>query len=233
MAKKIHESVPKHLGLILDGNRRWAKSKGLPTVEGHRQGAEALKTVALAAFNKGIKYVSVYAFSTENWQRTEDEVGYLMKLLVKAVEKHLQTFDDAGIKIVVLGNRDGLDKSVLAALTRTEAKTQNNDGGTLALCFNYGGTQELVEAVQSIVASGIDAKSIDSKTIAGALYVPEVPDIDLLVRTSGEHRTSGFMLYRAAYAELYFTDTLWPDFDEVALDSALSEYAQRQRRFGK
>lgn len=233
MSEEVKESVPKHLGLILDGNRRWAKTKGLPTLEGHRQGAEAFKTVALAAFDRGVEYVSAYAFSTENWQRTEEEVGYLMKLLLKAVEKHLQTFHDAGIKIVVLGDRDGLEKNVLKALEKTEQKTVNNTRGTLALCFNYGGTQELVQAVKSIIISGVNADEVDAQTIASALYAPEIPDIDLLVRTSGERRTSGFMLYRAAYAELYFTDTLWPDFDEVELDTALQEYAHRHRRFGK
>jgi len=224
--------VPIHLGLILDGNRRWAKAKGLPTLEGHRQGAETFKAIALAAFDRGVQYISAYAFSTENWQRTEEEVGYLMKLLIQAVKKHLKTFDDADIKIVVLGSRNDLDKSVLKALERAEEQTRHNTRGTLALCFNYGGTQELADAVKTVIANGTPMDEVTPLTVQQALYAPEIPDIDLLIRTSGEHRTSGFMLYRAAYAELYFTDTLWPDFTESELDTALKAYARRQRRFG-
>lgn len=226
-------SIPAHVGLILDGNRRWAKSKGLPTLEGHRQGAEAFKTVSLAAFDRGVKYVSAYTFSTENWQRTEEEVGYLMKLLIKAVEKHLKTFHEANIKIVLLGRREGLDKSVLRAIEKTEELTRDNTRGTLALCFNYGGKAELSDAVRAIVESGVSSAEITPELISQYVYAPEVPEIDLLIRTSGECRTSGFMLWRSEYAELYFTDTMWPDFDEEALDVALEDYANRKRRFGK
>ncbi len=230
MAEQI---VPKHLGLILDGNRRWAKAKGLPLLEGHRQGAEVLKSTVLAAFDRGVLFVSAYVFSAENWQRTEEEVGYLMKLVTKAVTKHLSTFNKAGVRVVILGSRDGLDTSVLRALEVAEQTTANNSRGTLALCFNYGGKQEIVDAVKSMLEQNIPAESVDHKIIESFLYHPEVPPVDLLVRTSGEHRTSGFMLYRADYAELYFTETLWPDFDEAQLDAALSEYGRRQRRFGQ
>lgn len=226
-------TIPRHLGLILDGNRRWAKAKGLPTLEGHRQGSETFKNTALAAFDRGVKFVSAFAFSTENWQRTEEEVGYLMKLLLKAVEKHLSTFDKADIRVVVLGRREGLSKDVLKAIEKTESKTANNTRGTLALCFNYGGQEELVDAVKHLVRQGLQPEDISRDVIAGALYHPEVPPIDLLIRTSGENRTSGFMLYRSEYAELYFTDLMWPDFNETELDKALDEYALRTRRFGK
>jgi len=225
--------IPRHLGLILDGNRRWAKNRGLPTLDGHQEGAETLKTVALAAFDRGVEYVSAYAFSTENWKRTEDEVGYLMKLFMKAVELHLDTFHEAGIRIVILGRREGLSGSVLKAFDRTEEKTKGNTRGTLALCVNYGGQEELVDAVKQIVASGTAPAEITKETVLGSLYHPEVPGIDLLVRTSGEHRTSGFMLYRSDYAELYFTDVMWPDFNILELDKALTDYARRKRRFGK
>jgi undecaprenyl diphosphate synthase len=227
------QAVPTHVGLILDGNRRWAKERSLPTLEGHRQGAETFKNVALAAFDRGVKYVSAFAFSTENWQRTEEEVGYLMRLFVKAVEKHLGTFHKANIRIVILGRMNELPDDVRKALEKTEAKTHDNTGGTLALCVNYGGQEELVDTVRKIVASGTPAADIDRDTIQSAVYHPEVPGVDLLIRTSGEHRTSGFMLYRSEYAELYFTDTMWPDFDEIELDKAFSEYALRKRRFGK
>lgn len=226
-------NVPIHLGLILDGNRRWARAKRLPTLEGHRQGAEALKIVALAAFGRGVECVSVYAFSTENWKRTDEEVGYLMTLLLKAIEKHLQTFHAAGIRIVVLGTREGLDQKVLNALNKVEARTADNTKGTLALCLNYGGHQEIVDAMKSLANQGVKAEDITPEVVVSALYHPEVPAIDLLVRTSGEHRTSGFMLYRSDYAELYFTDVLWPDFDEEELDKALQEYSRRKRRFGR
>jgi undecaprenyl diphosphate synthase len=225
--------VPKHLGLILDGNRRWAKEHNLPTLEGHRQGAEAFKTVALAAFDRGIKYVSAYAFSTENWQRTEEEVGYLMRLFVKAVEKHLNTFHKANIRIVILGRLNELPDDVRTALQKTENKTKDNSRGTLAICVNYGGQEELVDAFKKLHAQSVQTGDITKETITAALYHPEVPGIDLLVRTSGERRTSGFMLYRTDYSELYFTDILWPDFNETELDKALSEYTQRRRRFGK
>ena len=226
-------TIPLHLGLILDGNRRWAKEHDLPTLEGHRQGAEAFKTVALAAFDRGVQYVSAFAFSTENWQRTEEEVGYLMRLFVKAVEKHLSTFHKANIRIVILGRMSELPDDVRKALEKTEMKTKDNTRGTLAICVNYGGREELADAVKKIVASGISAAEINRDTIQASLYHPEIPGIDLLIRTSGERRTSGFMLYRSEYVELYFTETMWPDFDEKELDKALEDYAHRKRRFGK
>lgn len=226
-------TIPAHLGLILDGNRRWAKSRGLPTLEGHQQGSEVFREIALAAFDRGVKYLSAYVFSNENWSRTEEEVGYLMKLVMKATEKYLDTFNKADIRIVILGRRDRLDKKVLESIERTEEKTKNNTRGTLALCFNYGGKEELVDAVRKLVAQGVTSREINAEVLAGALYHPEIPPVDFLIRTSGEHRTSGFMLYRANYAELYFTDTYWPDFTTDDLDAALQEYAGRKRRFGK
>ncbi len=224
--------IPKHLGLILDGNRRWAKAKGLPTLEGHKQGSENFKTISLAAFDHGVEYVSAYVFSAENWQRTEEEVRYLMTLLMKAVEKHLKTFHKANIRIVLLGRRDGLSDGVLKSLEKSEALTKDNTRGTLALCFNYGGKDELVDAVRHIIAGGFSPNDVNTELLSGSLYHPEIPEIDLLIRTSGEQRTSGFMLYRADYAELYFTDVLWPDFDETELKHAFNDYASRKRRFG-
>ncbi len=226
-------TVPRHLGLILDGNRRWAEQNGVPTLEGHRQGAEAFREVALAAFDRGIEYVSAYAFSTENWQRTEEEVGYLMRLFIKAVEKHLDTFHKAGVRIVMLGRLDELPNDVHKALEKTELKTRDNTRGTLAICVNYGGKPELVDAVKQLVTTGVAAKDVTSEMLEKVLYHPEVPGVDLLIRTSGEQRTSGYMLFRSDYAELYFTEIMWPDFDESELDKALIEYTSRKRRFGK
>lgn len=225
-------TLPTHLGIILDGNRRWAKAQGLPTLEGHREGAEVFKTIAVHAFDRGVKYLSAYVFSTENWSRTEEEVGYLMKLVIKAFEKYLDTFNEKGIKIMVLGRRAGIKPDVLRAIERTEEKTSANSNGTLALCFNYGGQEEIVDAVSSLISQNIAPKEVTKEKIAGALYGPEIPGIDLLIRTSGEQRTSGFMLYRSDYAELYFSEKLWPDFTNEDLDNALLDYSERQRRFG-
>lgn len=224
--------VPKHIGFILDGNRRWAKAQGLPTLEGHRQGSETFKTIALASFERGIQYVSAYVFSAENWQRTEEEVGYLMQLVVKATESYLNDFNQAGIKIVILGRRDKLPKHVIKSLEKTEAKTANNTRGTLALCLNYGGHEEIVDAVKALIQNGTAADDVSSEKIMKNLYHPEIPELDLIIRTSGEHRLSNFMLFRSAYAELLFVDKCWPDFAAEDLDAALVEFAQRQRRFG-
>lgn len=222
-------TLPVHLGIILDGNRRWAKAKGLPTLEGHRQGSETFKEIALAAFDRGIKYVSAYVFSTENWSRTQEEVRYIMDLAVRVADTQLDEFHQRGIKIVILGSREKLNPKVLKAIDKVEAKTKDNTAGTIALCFNYGGRQEIVEAVKALIAAGEEP---DEENIAGHLYAPEVPDADLIIRTSGEHRISGYMLWRASYSELYFTDKYWPDFSEADLDLALNDYSKRQRRFG-
>ncbi|CAN5635049.1 decaprenyl diphosphate synthase [soil metagenome] len=224
--------VPAHVGIVLDGNRRWAKEKGLSTLEGHRQGSEVFKSLALQMFDRGISFVSAYVFSTENWSRTEEEVGYLMKLVTKAVESYLGDFNDANIRLVVLGSRDKLPVAVISAIDKAEQNTKKNTAGTLALCFNYGGQQEVVEAVKNIVSRKVPAEEITETTIAGALYQPDIPPVDLLIRTSGEQRTSGFMLYRAAYAELLFIKKYWPDMTIADIDVALDDYRCRQRRFG-
>jgi undecaprenyl diphosphate synthase len=233
MTESNKQSLPTHLGLILDGNRRWAKAKGLPTLEGHRQGAEVFREIALATFEKGITYLSAYVFSAENWSRTEGEVDYLMKLVIKATEKYLDTFHKAGIRVIVLGRRDGVSQDVLDAIERTETKTKDNTKGTLALCFNYGGREELVDASRAIAAQGTSPSEITEELLRSHLYHPEIPDIDLLIRTSGEHRSSGFMLYRTAYSELYFIDKHWPDFTVDDLKDALITFSQRERRYGK
>ncbi len=224
--------IPRHVGLILDGNRRWAKAQGLPTLEGHRQGSETFKTIALESFARGVTYVSAYVFSAENWQRTEEEVGYLMQLVVKATERYLKDFNEAGVKIVILGRRDKLPQNVIKSMEKTEAKTAHNMRGTLALCLNYGGSEEIADAIRSIILSGTEAEDVTPELIAKNLYHPEIPEIDLVIRTSGEHRLSNFMLYRAGYAEFLFVDKYWPDFTPDDLDAAFADYASRQRRFG-
>lgn len=213
----------------MDGNRRWAQQQGKPATHGHRQGLEVLKDVTLAAFERGITVVSAFVFSTENWQRTQEEVSYLMSLVGKGIEKHLATFDEAGIKLVMLGDRSGVDKAILQKIDKAVAQTAGNKQGTLGLCFNYGGQAEIAQAAQ---AASQTSGPITAEGLASHLYQPELPAIDLLIRTSGERRLSGFMLWRAAYSELYFSDVLWPDFTPRDLDTALQDYAQRQRRFG-
>lgn len=225
------ETIPKHVGIILDGNRRWAKAQGLPTLDGHRRGMEVFKDVSLAAFDRGVEVVSAYIFSTENWKRAEEEVSYLMGLVVKAVEKHLDTYHEAGIRLVHLGSRQNLNEKVLEAIDRSVEKTKANTRGTLALCFNYGGHQEIVDAVQQLIDRG--ETPVDKETLSQAMYAPDVPPCDLIIRTSGEQRLSGFMLWRSEYAELRFVEKHWPDFTVEDLDAALEDYASRERRVGK
>lgn len=224
-------SAPTHIGLVLDGNRRWAKANGLPTFEGHRRGAEVFKDISFKCFDYGVKYLSAYVFSTENWSRTKEEVAYLMRLLIKAVELHLEEFNKKNIKIVVLGSRQGLDKKIVKLLENIESKTCENKKATLALCFNYGGKQEIVDAVNCLIDRG--ETTLTKDMVSQSVYHPEIPELDLLIRTSGENRTSGFMLWRSDYAELYFCQKLWPDFSEEDLKLALTEYANRERRYGK
>lgn len=232
MTMSNSKNLPEHVGIILDGNRRWAKEQGAPAIEGHRQGMDVLKNVSFHAFDKGIKYLTAYIFSTENWQRAEEEVNYLMDLTVKAVERYLSEFHEHGVRVVVLGRRKGVRKKVMDAITRAEEQTKNNTNGTLALCFNYSGREEVVDALKQIIAEGLTPDQITADVISGSIYNPEIPDVDLIIRTSGERRTSGFMMYRAAYAELLFLDKNWPDFGTADFDKAVADYEARDRRYG-
>lgn len=225
-------AIPRHVGIIMDGNRRWAKQHGLPALKGHAKGQEILRQITHHAFEAGVKYLTVYAFSTENWRRAEEEVGYLMRQVAKALKTYTQEFVDGGVKIIFLGVRDDLPSSVRQAIEQAEAATATSTKSTLSICFNYGGQQEIVDATKTIVAEGIPAKDITPELIAAYLYAPDVPPVDLIIRTSGEQRLSNFMLWRASYSELIFTNTLWPDFTITEFDTMLTTYAQRQRRFG-
>ncbi len=226
------QTVPLHLGLILDGNRRWARAHSLPTLEGHRQGYNNLKDIAKAAINRGISYVSAFIFSTENWNRTPKEVKYIMDLTYKMLTRDVAELNEENIRVVWLGRPERLSRKLLQALKNAEESTKDNTKGTLCVCFNYGGRQELVDATKQLIKSGVTPAEVTMERLAANLYQPTIPPIDLLVRTSGEHRISGFMLYRAAYAELLFTDKFWPDFTDADLDLVLATYAERQRRFG-
>ncbi len=224
--------VPNHVGIIMDGNRRWAKENGLSARQGHAAGQENLRAISKAAFESGVKTVSAYAFSSENWQRTKEEIGHLMKLLVRGVDKYMDEFNSAGVKVIFLGERDNLDDNILKAIEKAEQKTKHNAKGTLAICFNYGGRQELVEAAKKMITNNISSEDVTEDLFASYLYQPQVPAVDLLIRTSGEQRLSNFMLWRVAYSELYFVDKHWPDFTPEDLQKAINEYAHRGRRFG-
>lgn len=224
--------LPRHMGFIMDGNRRWAKAHGVPTLEGHRKGYEVLSPLLPVVQRLGIPYITIYAFSTENWNRAEAEVAGLMKLLLWVAKHELKTFLRQNIRLRIVGAREHVPPDVAKALANAEEKTAHCNGLTMSICFNYGGQQEIADAVKSIVTAGIKADDITPELVAEHLYAPDLPPLDLVVRTSGEQRISGFMLWSAAYAELYFTETLWPDFDEAELMAALHSYAERGRRFG-
>ena len=224
--------TPRHIGFIMDGNRRWAKQRGLPPFKGHEAGVDALERVADACFDMGVKYMSAYTFSTENWSRTQEEVSFLMGLVTKILTKYLKKFHDKGIKIVVIGTRDRLGKKVVEAIDKAEFETKDNMNGTLALCFNYGGRQEIVDACKHIVGSGIDVNTLNVDNLMDHIYKPGIPPCDLIVRASGENRLSGFMLTRSEYAEIIFDKKYWPDLDESDVKLYIAEFNSRSRRFG-
>lgn len=226
------DAIPQHIGYIVDGNRRWAKTHGLPTYEGHLAGYNAILEVALATFDAGVKNVSVYSFSTENWKRSEDEVGKLMSLALRLLTSDVNILEKNNIKLKILGSRKGVSEKILKAMDAAESRTANNDRGTLGVCFNYGGQLEIAEACKKIVQSGVDAEAITPETISEYLYAPEIPALDLVVRTSGEQRISNFMLWRAAYSEFMFLEKTWPDMTKDDVAAILEEYKLRGRRFG-
>ncbi|MEX0932201.1 MAG: polyprenyl diphosphate synthase [Candidatus Saccharimonadales bacterium] len=228
-----HKQVPRHLGLILDGNRRWARENGLPQLEGHRKGYENAKRITEAALERGVEYISVFVFSTENWNRSEEEVKYLMNLLHKVVTSEVDEVHKKDIRVRFLGARDRLSNKILDGIDKAEEKTKNNTKGTVAFCLNYGGQREIVEATQKIIKAGLNPDELTEEKFSEYLYAPEIPPLDMVVRTSGEQRISNFMLWRAAYAEICFIDKHWPAFTEEDLDVVIAEYAKRQRRFGK
>lgn len=221
-----------HIGFILDGNRRWAKERNKPTLQGHQAGYDNLKKVAEACFDRGIKYFSCYVFSTENWRRSQDEVSYLMRLVTRFLSRDAQELHEKNIRLKILGTRNHLDKKIVQAIDDAEQLTAGNTAGTLLACFNYGGQEEIVSAVQQIVSEGMQPENITVDVIKDHLYTAGIPAPDMIVRTSGEMRLSNFLLWDSAYAELSFIDKYWPDFGEADLDQVLADYDQRVRRFG-
>jgi undecaprenyl diphosphate synthase len=220
------------IAIILDGNGRWARSRGLPVADGHREGTRALRRTVEAAIDLGIGALVVYSFSTENWTRPPDEVDSLMEIFGETIERELPELARQGVRVRFFGRRDRAPEALQEQMAELEAETGANDRLDLWIAFDYGGRAELAEAARRLVNAGLRPEEIDEGTFAKALYEPDLPDPDLLIRTSGEQRISNFLLWQLAYAELVFVETLWPDFGAAELEAALAEYASRERRFG-
>lgn len=226
----MENNTPTHLGFIADGNRRWAQSQGLSTLEGHKTGLQKVELVATNCFNAGVQYVTFYLFSNENWSRSAEEVGGLMKLAESRILALAKKVAKNNIRLVLLGSHDRVPQGLLQKIAAAEDLTKSGTKGTLAICFNYGGREEIAEATSKIAQTG---DKITPETISKNLYHPEIPDLDMVIRTSGEERISGFMLWRASYAEFLFLKKYWPEITPKDIDQILTEYASRQRRFGK
>ena len=224
--------LPRHIGIIMDGNGRWARQRHLPRVAGHRAGVRAIRPVMQACHKAGVHILTLYAFSTENWQRPRTEVTALMKLFGETIDREVGELHENGVQIRVLGDRARLSISLQTKVAQAEALTANNTSAILNVAINYGGRDEIVAAIRELATSGVDLSALDEATLSQALYTGGLPDPDLIVRTAGELRISNFLLWQAAYAELYVTDTLWPDFGETAIHDALYDFSCRERRFG-
>ena len=222
--------TPRHVAIVMDGNGRWATRRFLPRVAGHKAGVDCLRRCVRSCAARGVAVLTVFAFSSENWNRPQDEVSGLMELLAMAISREVPQLVKDGVRLRFVGEREGLSASVRQGLEKGELATSANTGLQLNVCFNYGGRWDIAHAARSLVAEG---KPITEANLDAALALSHVPDPDLIIRTGGEQRISNFLLWQAAYSELYFTDTLWPDFDDVSLDQAIAAFARRERRFGK
>ena len=225
----MESRIPSHIAIIMDGNGRWAEKRGLPRTLGHKEGADALRKIITYAGKIGVRYLTVYAFSTENWKRSKDEVEALMFLFKTYLKNEEKNIMKNNVRFLVSGRKEGVNPSLLEAIEKLEDKSKNNTGLTLNIAFNYGGRAEITDAVNFILESGITY--IDEENFSKYLY-NDIPDPELLVRTSGEFRISNFLLWQIAYSEIYITEALWPDFDEKELDKAIESYNERDRRFG-
>ena len=224
--------VPVHVGIIMDGNGRWATQRGLPRLAGHRAGTKNLRLVIRAAAKAGIKHLTFYAFSTENWSRPEDEVGGLMGLLGEFIETETPELHKEGARLLHIGHLEHLEPKLRQKIENAIELTKNNTRIDVILAFSYGGRDEIVNAVKKIVAVGTPAEEIDQQTLSENMFTAGIPDPDLIIRTSGEQRTSNFLSWQSVYSEWAFPEVLWPDFDEAALNQVLEDYAKRDRRFG-
>ena len=225
-------AVPRHLAIVMDGNRRWARQRHLPTIAGHRAGVETIRRTLRAARERGVEYLTLYSFSTENWTRDPDEVTGLMALLEETIRRETKSLIEDEVKLRVIGRLGELSARLQKAIAGAVQATSGGTRGVMTLAFNYGGRAEIVDAVRRIVGDGLAPDSVDEAAIASRLYAPDHPDPDLLIRTGGELRVSNFLLWQVAYSELVFVDEYWPDFGARELRDALAEYAQRRRRFG-
>lgn len=225
------EQKLRHLGIIVDGNRRWAREHNLPTIEGHRKGANQIESIIEKLQSTEVDFVSLYIFSTENWQRSPEEVRYLMRLITQSINHLAQKAKQNDLRIIILGRAEQVDPKLWQELMQIEDNTKNNTGLTACFCFNYGGLWEIVDAANQAIITG--ETRLAPETFRKYIYHPEVPDIDLIVRTSGEQRLSGFMLWRAAYAELLFLDKKFPDFEPNDCTEIIKQFHTRKRRFGK
>jgi undecaprenyl diphosphate synthase len=228
--------VPRHVAIIMDGNGRWAAARGLPRGEGHRRGVEALRRTVRAAGDLGIGFLTIFSFSAENWTRPPAEISELMALLRRFIRHDLADLHRNGVRVRVIGERENLDGEIRQLLDEAEELTKNNDKLVLIVAFNYGARQEIARAAQrmaaAVAAGGLAVTAVTADKLASYLDAPDLPDPDLIIRTSGEQRLSNFLLWQAAYSELVFVPTYWPDFDRAALEGAISEYGRRERRFG-
>ncbi len=230
---KKFAQLPNHVAIIMDGNGRWAKQRGLPRLEGHQAGVQNVRPVIKCLNQYQIKYVTLYSFSTENWNRPEDEVTGLLHLFEESIHKYVSELHENGIKLRHLGHLDKFPQSLQSAINKAIELTKNNTRMTLSFALNYGGRLEILDAVRHIIAEGIPLEKIDEKLFNSYLYTAGLPDVDLLIRTGGEFRISNFLIWQAVYSEYYFTEVLWPDFNQKELKKALLAYSQRQRRFGR
>ena len=228
--------APRHVAIIMDGNGRWAAARGLPRAEGHRRGVEAVRRTVRAAGEIGIKYLTIFSFSAENWTRPASEIGELMGLLRRFIRNDLADLHKSNVRVRIIGERKGLESDIGRLLEEAEDLTKDNDGLTLVVAFNYGARQEIARAArriaEGVVRGTMTLADITVDTVTGFLDAPDVPDPDLIIRTSGEQRLSNFLLWQSAYSELVFVPNYWPDFDRAALEAAIREYKQRERRFG-
>lgn len=225
-------SPPTHVGIIVDGNRRWARARGLPTFEGHRHGYRRVQEVGRWLIERGVTWATFYLFSTENWKRSEEEVGYLMRLIEGALETDIEGFVRDGIRLRFVGSRARLSPRLQELMARAERETSPGARGNIVAAINYGGQQDIVEGIQKLARGGEDLSGVTADQLKAALSTATLPPADLIIRTSGEQRLSNFLLWESAYAELYFTPTHFPDFDATELDRALAWYAGRDRRLG-
>jgi undecaprenyl diphosphate synthase len=232
-ADEREDLVPRHVAIIMDGNRRWARERGVPDAQGHAAGVEAIRPIVEHAQQCGVQVLSIYAFSRENWARERNEVETLFSLLDSAIRDYTPDLVRQGVRVQLLGRIDELSADIRASIEDALAATSDGSRMTLNVCFNYSGRTEIVDAVRQCIADGLAGDDLTEEALAARLYAADLPDPDLLIRTGGDQRVSNFLLWQAAYAELYFCDVYWPDFDPAAFDAALAEYARRSRRFGR